>query len=146
MLQSTRRVPLSEVSTLLPAPMVEESVQKFSHNELAEESNDFARSKKIAFEGKVVHKKSVVDYAAARNLAYILQDRAETPRTPFFRRAFSTQAIRVSTALARYISLRNRLIAHSQVKESNFFNVAARYRLKARLVARGRTHFTAHAH
>jgi len=67
------------------------------------------------------------------------------PSGSFFRRSFTTQAVKAARAVSRYISRRGRLLAPNLDVMSAFVSVASRYRLKCRTEARGRSNFTAHA-
>lgn len=66
-------------------------------------------------------------------------------RNSFFQRQFSTQAVHIAGAVARFISRRNRLLIFDQNTNSATTLVVSRYHLKKRTEARGRSSFTGHA-
>lgn len=70
---------------------------------------------------------------------------AQQSSSSFFRRSFTTQAVKAARAVSHYISRRGRLLAPNLDVMPAFVSVASRYRLKGRTEARGRSNFTAHA-
>lgn len=140
MLQSTRRTPLSEVDHLYPveedgslavlpvAPIL--GTRKLRKGEAA---------------------KRIAAAFTATSLEYLFNETSpaqyglSSHRTPFFSRSFSTQSIRGLNSVIKFIAKRNRLIGTAQRPTPVFAAVAARYRLKGRTTARGRTNFSAKA-
>jgi ribosomal protein S4 len=158
-LQTTRRVPLTEVDTLLP-PVVEETAEMKKEAEAlaamqlaaAEAAASvYVRSKKFVFVKKGRNLKPAADPFEVAGLNYLFNEGTPTQmglsvhRTSFFQRGFSTATNRVAGSLARYISRHNRLLILSNQRIPTFTAVSARYRLKGRTEARGRSHFTASA-
>lgn len=140
MLQSTRRVPLSEVDSLYP---VEEDG---SLPPLAVAPTQGATKLR---KGEAA--KRLATAFTATNLEYLFNETSpaqyglSSHRTPFFSRGFSTQTLRGLNSVIKYITKRNRLISNAQRPTPVFAAVAARYRLKGRTTARGRTNFSSQA-
>lgn len=142
MLQTVARAPLSEVDSLYPAnesgivtaavPTEPMSVTRKSGPRKGESAKLYSAAFTAANLQYLFNKQSPAQYGLSSN------------RTPFFSRAFSTMSTRGLGAVVNYIARRNRLIGLRRATPT-FTAVAARYRLKGRASARGRTNFTSEA-
>lgn len=152
-LQTTRRIPETELEQFVPTivPDSEEVVLE-KERALAQRIADadaaaFARSKKFVFVKKArAPKLSVAERADAElNQLFTAHITARNPllteRISFFQRAYSTTTAQALTSTAKLIALQGRLAAADGNQSTAFSELSARTRVKARLVARGRTNF-----
>lgn len=152
-LQTTRRVPETELEQFVPTliPDSEEVTLEKARilaQQIAEADADiFARSKKFVFVKKTrAPKLSAAEIAEAeidRLFDEHITERSPLvrPRTSFFQRNYSTTTSRALISTAKLISLQGRLAAADGEQSTAFSELSARARVKARLVARGRTNF-----
>lgn len=154
-LQTTRRIPETELEQFVPTltPDSEEVVlekERVLAQQIAEaDAAIFARSKKFVFVKKArAPKLSAAEIAAAEIDQLFAGHIAErnplvSTRVSFFQRSYSTTTSRALISTAKLISLQGRLSAADGEQSTAFSELSARTRVKARLVARGRTNFIA---
>lgn len=154
-LQTTRRIPETELEHLVPAfvPDSEEVIlekKRILAQRMAEaDAAIFARSKKFVFVKKArAPKLTSAEIADAKmNLLFTEHLTARNPqikeRTSFFQRAYSTRTRVALTATAKLIAMQKRLAVAEGEQSTAFRELSARTRVKNRLVARGRTNFVA---
>lgn len=154
-LQTIRRVPETELEQFVPTlvPDSEEVTlekERILAQQIAEADADiFARSKKFVFVKKArVPKLSAAEIAAAEIDNLFAEHIAErnpklSPRISFFQRGYSTTTSRELISTAKLIALQGRLSTADGEQSTPFSELSARTRVKARLVARGRTNFIA---
>lgn len=154
-LQTTRRIPETELEQFVPviAPDSEEVVLEKGRvlaQRIAEaDAAIFARSKKFVFVKKTRAPKLTSAEAAAAELDRQFEEHITTrnslfkDRIAFFQRAYSTDTSRALISTAKLIAQQGRLAAAEGEQSTAFSELSARARVKARLVARGRTNFVA---
>ena len=137
MLQTARRTPLTETDSVLPDVNHEVPPAYFNT------PKNLSKKKSLAIKRRAPLAAST-DTASLLNCYNAPQLDLATRRRSFFCRQFTTHAARTAGAISRYIARRGRLLASEKALTSAFTAVASRYQLKGRVVARGRSNFTAH--
>ena len=154
-LQTTRRVPETELDQFVPvlvAETEEETLEKERVVALAIAEADaaaLARSKKFVFVKKGrTPKLNAVEVAEAE--IDQLFDSHLLPRNPlfkgrtsFFQRTYTTNTPQALISTAKLISIQKRLSAFGGEQSTAFSELSARTRVKNHLAARGRTNFIA---
>jgi hypothetical protein len=154
-LQTTRRIPETELEQFVPTLVPDsEEVTLEKARVLAQQTAEadaaiFARSKKFVFVKRARAPKPTAAEIAEAEIVRLLDEHIaeRSPlikeRTSFFQRNYSTSTSQSLISTAKLIAIQGRLSATDGEQSTAFSELTARARVKARLVARGRTNFIA---